>query len=64
MQRLFDLPYEHGGVTFGDDTTYQVIALPVELKIWLESSHSDDWVALDLEDFDSLSLSAGGRIRR
>jgi len=51
MQRLFDLPYEQGGVTFSDRTTYQIIALPAERKLWIKVPSATPWVAIDLGDW-------------
>jgi len=51
FQRLFDLPYEQGGVTFGENTTYQVLARPADLHLWLKVPGRTAWISVDLQEW-------------
>lgn len=47
MMAIFDTPKSQGGATV-DTTTYQVVAAPSELKIWVNVPDYQRWVLVDL----------------
>jgi len=47
MMEIFDIPKSQGGATV-HDTTYQVVASPSQLKIWVKVPDYQDWVGVDL----------------
>ena len=47
MMEIFDIPKSQGGATV-DDTTYQVVVVPSQLKIWIKVPDYQDWVGVDL----------------
>jgi len=47
MMAIFDIPKSQGGATVYD-TTYQVVAVPSKLKIWVKVPDYQDWVGVDL----------------
>lgn len=47
MMEIFDIPKSQGGATV-HDTTYQVVAVPSQLKIWIKIPDYQDWVTVDL----------------
>jgi hypothetical protein len=48
MMAIMDTPKSEGGATV-DDTTYQVVAVPSQLKIWVSVPGYQDWVSVDLK---------------
>ena len=47
MMEIFDIPKSQGGATV-HDTTYQVVVVPSQLKIWVKVPDYQDWVGVDL----------------
>lgn len=47
MMAIFDTPKSQGGATV-DTTTYQVVAVPSQLKIWVNVPGYQKWVLVDL----------------
>ena len=51
MMKVLDTPIDKGGATWTVKTyktTYQVIAIPEQLKLWLKSPGFQDWTEVDL----------------
>jgi len=51
MTKVLDTPIDKGGATWTVKTyktTYQVIAIPEQLKLWLKSPGFQDWTEVDL----------------
>lgn len=48
MMAIFDTPKIQGGATV-HDTTYQVVAVPSQLKIWVNVPDYQNWVMVDLK---------------
>jgi len=47
MMTIFDTPKSQGGATV-DTTTYQIVAVPSQLKIWVNVPGYQKWVLVDL----------------
>jgi len=48
MQKIMDTTIEKGGATEPDDTIYQIVAVPQQLKVWFKGRGYSDWVEIDL----------------
>jgi len=51
MKTVLDTSIEKGGATWAVETyktTYQIIAIPEHLKLWLKSPGFRDWTEIDL----------------
>lgn len=58
MKGILDIPMDKGGATWPTDgsmrspyrTTYQIIAVPASLQLWLKVPGFQDWTEVDLRD--------------
>ncbi|MCX5679490.1 MAG: C45 family autoproteolytic acyltransferase/hydrolase [Candidatus Omnitrophica bacterium] len=48
MRELLDIGLDEGGATHSDKTIFQMVAVPIELKIWLKVPGYQDWTEVDL----------------
>jgi hypothetical protein len=48
MMQILDTPLEKGGATH-EQTVFQVIAVPEQLKIWLKAPGYSEWIEIDME---------------
>jgi len=59
MAEILDTPMNKGGATWPVDgstpkpyrTTYQIIAMPASLQLWLKVPGFQDWTGIDLKDY-------------
>ena len=49
MMDIYDIHRDQGGATV-DDTTYQMVAVPSELVLWIKAPGYQDWVEVDLNE--------------
>jgi hypothetical protein len=59
MMQVMSLPLEDGGVlqTSGLPTSYQIVAVPEDLKIWVRIPGVQDWTEVDLNLFFQIHLN-------
>lgn len=61
MQELLDITMEQGGATHPDKTTFQMVAVPAELTMYMKVPEFQDWTKIDLARmFDRTGTYAGG----
>jgi len=49
MQELLDITVDDGGATHKDDTIFQMVALPEEMKFYIKIPGLQDWTQIDLK---------------
>ncbi len=48
MMEVFDTVIEDGGATDKNGTTYQIVAVPAKLTLWIKAPTNFDWTEVDL----------------
>jgi hypothetical protein len=50
MMKIMNIPLEKGGAfRVPNDTSYQIVAVPKELKIWVKMPEVQEWTEIDLK---------------